>query len=231
MNKNILVVDDDPQMRELLDQALSKEGYSIFLSGDGAEMKRVLEGQPIDLVLLDLVLPDADGLHLARYLRDHTDLGIIMLTGKGDPVDFVVGLEMGADDYVAKPFRMRELIARIRSVLRRSEKRSGQNDAGDARIQFAGWQLDLVAQSLTSPAGLLVELTAAEFRLLATLAQKTGEIVSRADLHSAVHRRAPDASSRSVDVLVSRLREKLAAGGTDDLIKTVRGSGYLLDIR
>lgn len=231
MNENILVVDDDPQMRELLDRALSKEGYSVFLSGNGAEMKRTLEDQPIDLVLLDLVLPDADGLHLARYLRDHMDLGIIMLTGKGDPVDFVVGLEMGADDYVAKPFRMRELIARIRSVLRRSEKKSGQNDASEAHIKFAGWQLDLIAQSLTSPAGPLVELTAAEFRLLATLGQKTGEIVSRADLHRAVHRRAPDASSRSVDVLVSRLREKLTAGGTDDLIKTVRGSGYLLDIR
>ena len=162
-------------------------------------------------------------------LRDNTDLGIVMLTGKGDPVDFVVGLEMGADDYVAKPFRMRELIARIRSVLRRLDKVGGAGKDQDALIEFAGWQLDLVAQSLRSPNGDPVELTAAEFRLLATLARQAGEIVSRNDLHSAVHRRAPDASSRSVDVLVSRLREKLAGEGTQDLIKTVRGSGYLLD--
>lgn len=154
-----------------------------------------------------------------------------MLTGKVDPVDFVVGLEMGADAYVTKPFRMRELAARFRSVLQRRDKRPRQNGAGEAHVQFAGWQLDLVAQSLTSTAGLLIELTGTEFRFIATLAQKAGEIVSRANLHSAVHRRAPDAASRSIDVLVSRLCEKLAAGGTDDLIKTVRVRGYLLDNR
>ena len=224
----ILVVDDDPRLCRLLSRYLTAEGFEVETAVDGREMEQSLAERRFDLVILDLNLPGGqDGLSLARDLRASSSVSIIMLTGKSDPVDKVVGLEIGADDYVTKPFERRELLARIRSVLRRSAAGSGSSE-DPLVIGFDGWSLDLTRQALTSPAGQRVELTAYEYQLLAHLVQRPGRVLTRDRILDLLANRDWTPYDRSIDVLIGKLRRKL---GDDprhpSIIKTVRGAGYV----
>ncbi len=226
----ILVVDDDPRICRLLSRYLTREGYEVETAVDGRQMEQSLADRAFDMVILDLNLPGGeDGLSLARRLRASSEVSIIMLTGKDDPVDKVVGLEIGADDYVTKPFERRELLARIRSVLRRSGARAGASGTEDPLvIGFDGWSLDLTRQELTSPLGQKVELTAYEYQLLSHLAQRPGRVLTRDQILDLLANRLWAPFDRSIDVLIGKLRRKL---GDDprhpSIIKTVRGAGYV----
>lgn len=224
----ILIVDDDPDMRLVLREHLEPEGFEVLDAGNGAEMRALIEREQVDLVILDLQLPDEDGLNLAKVLREKTDAGIVMLTGKGTSVDMVVGLEVGADDYVAKPFKSRELLARIRSVLRRTkEVRSAKPGTGGGVAHFDGWRFESAFQRLTDPAGNDTVLTAGESRLLQTLIDNAGETVAREALHREALGYDMQSNSRNIDVLVGRLRRKLETDDSkENLIKSIRGIGY-----
>lgn len=228
----ILVVDDDPLICRLLIRFLSGEGYHVESVSDGPSMWRRLKICPFNLIVLDLRLPDGeDGLSLARKLRQESDVALIMLTGMTDNVDKVVGLELGADDYVTKPFEPRELLARIRSVLRRSASSRTNTAMPDGKLEeigFSGWTLDLYRRRLTSPAGEPVTLTTLEFNLLAMFVRRLGRPLSRDQIAELILNRQWGPDDRSIDVLVGKLRRKL----DDDphaprLIKTVRGTGYV----
>ena len=225
--RSILVVDDDPRVCRLLSRYLAREGFEVETAVDGRQMTQTLRERHFDLVILDLNLPgEDDGLSLARRLRANSAVSIIMLTGKSDPVDKVVGLEIGADDYVTKPFERRELLARIRSVLRRSGGAGGQGDP--LVVGFDGWRLDLVRQDLTSPLGRRVELTAYEYQLLSHLAQRPGRVLTRDQILDGLSSRVWAPFDRSVDVLVGKLRRKLGDDPRQpSIIKTVRGAGYV----
>jgi len=241
---HILVVDDDPQIRSMIERYLTKEGFSVILAENGAAMDAALEEHPIDLVLLDLVLPDEDGLILARRIRDKSEIGLIILTGKGEMIDRVVGLEMGADDYVSKPFHLRELLARIKSVLRRSAARMGTPAAPAAsapeatpapaekiRARFAGWSFDFVKLELTSPAGETVPLTTGETNLLVAFIKHPNRVLDRDRLLDLVANRDWSPFDRSVDTQVVRLRRKVEENpSAPALIKTVRGAGYIFAV-
>src|SRR6266404_7405919 len=176
---HILVVDDQKDICDVVQDYLSGEGYRVSAANDGAAMRRVMGQQAIDLVILDLMLPGEDGLTLARTLRDESNVGIIILTGRGETVDRIIGLEMGADDYLPKPFHLRELLARVKSVLRRVHTRTGDISAPvRARVRFAGWSLDLSSRELLSPAGDEVRLTTGEFDLLTALVQNPNQVLS-----------------------------------------------------
>jgi two-component system, OmpR family, response regulator len=203
MTQRILVVDDDPGLRELLDGYLRDSGYEVQTVADGVAMQEQLARGPFDLVVLDLMLPGEDGLTLCRRLRSQGSLPILMLTARGDEFERVLGLEMGADDYLAKPFSPRELLARIRSILRRSGDRGA--DAA-ARIVFGGWALDLGAHHLVDPEGVVVVLSTGEFRLLRALAENLNRVLTRDQLIDAIAGREANRLERTVDVLVSRLR-------------------------
>lgn len=224
----ILIVDDDPDMRLVLREHLEPEGFEVLDAGNGAEMRALIEREEVDLVILDLQLPDEDGLNLAKVLREKTDAGIVMLTGKGTSVDMVVGLEVGADDYVAKPFKARELLARIRSVLRRTkEVRSAKPGTGGGIARFDGWRFESAFQRLTDPEGNDTVLTAGESRLLQTLIDNAGQTVSRETLHREALGYDMQSNSRNIDVLVGRLRRKLESDDArENLIKSIRGIGY-----
>ena len=224
----ILIVDDDPDMRLVLREHLEPERFEVLDAGNGAEMRVLIEQEEVDLVILDVQLPDEDGLNLAKVLREKTDAGIIMLSGKGTSVDMVVGLEVGADDYVAKPFKARELLARIRSVLRRTKQaRGARPGTGGTVVRFDGWRFDSAFQRLTDPQGKYSVLTAGESRLLQPLIDNLGQPVARKTLHREALGYDMQSSSRNIDVLVGRLRRKLDSGdGKENLIKSVRGIGY-----
>lgn len=224
----ILIVDDDPDMRLVLREHLEPEGFEVIDAANGAEMRGIIGQEEIDLVILDLQLPDEDGLNLAKVLREKTDAGIVMLTGKGTTVDMVVGLEVGADDYIAKPFKSRELLARIRSVLRRTKQaRSVKPGTGGSVVHFQGWRFESAFQRLTDPQGKDTVLTAGESRLLQTLIDNVGGTVARDTLHREALGYDMQASSRNIDVLVGRLRRKLDSDESkENLIKSIRGIGY-----
>lgn len=236
---HLLIVDDDREIRELLSRFLRKHGFRISVAADGREMQRLLRDAAIDLVVLDLMLPGEDGLVLCRRLRAVSGLPVIMLTAMGEEVDRIVGLEMGADDYVAKPFSPRELLARIRAVLRRSAgpSRPPAATAADAAAsagqparvaRFAGFRLDLDSRELLSPDGVLVPLSSGEFALLAAFAGHPQRVLSREQLLDLARGRDAQPFDRSIDVQVSRLRRKIEPDPREPaLIKTVRGGGYL----
>jgi two-component system, OmpR family, response regulator len=231
-NQRILVVDDDAQICRLLTRILAAEGYATETVASGQAMWRTLLTRTFDLIILDLRLPGGeDGLTLARRLRTESDVPLMMLTGRSEQVDKVVGLEIGADDYVTKPFDRRELVARIRSILRRSQSRNATANGSDcfkSIIRFAGWALDLGRRQLTAPGGDKIELTAFEFQLLSVLAQKPGRLLSRDQILDLVASRHWTPSDRSIDVHVGKLRRKLRDDPTTPrLIKTVRGIGYM----
>ena len=231
MNERLLVVDDDPELTELLCDYLGNNGYQVETACDGAEMLRKLpECQP-DLLILDVMLPGEDGLTLCRNLRARSRLPILMLTARGDDMDRIIGLEMGADDYLAKPFHPRELLARIKSILRRSQDH-GSQDAPPRALRFAGWTLDLAARNLVGADGVVIALSSGEFRLLHLLSETPNSVFSRDQLMDALAGREAGPFDRTIDVMISRLRRRLNDDARDpSLIKTVRSEGYMLAAR
>ncbi len=230
---HILVVDDDKEIRNLLSKFLTKNGLRVSLAGDGREMRRVLAEAKIDLIVLDVMLPGESGLTLCGQLRATTSTPILMLTAVGEETDRIIGLEMGADDYMPKPFNPRELLARIRAILRRTEDRAAVAVAAEAESDpvfgFDGWTLHPARRQLLDPSGRPVELTGGEFDLLVTLVERPQRVLSRDRLLDLTKGRAASLFDRSIDVQIGRLRRKLenAAPGAGGLIATVRGGGYM----
>jgi len=222
----ILLVEDDPEIRALLADFLGREGFAVATAAGGAEMDRRLARGAADLVVLDVMLPGEDGLSICRRLRTRGDMPILMLTAKGDDVDRIVGLEVGADDYLGKPFNPRELLARIRAVLRRTAARAR---VARRRKAFAGLTVDLDARAVETSAGERVVLTTAEFDLLACFLERPKRVLSRDQLLDWTRGRGAGPFDRTIDVSVSRLRSKLAPSvrNVTDLISTVRNVGYL----
>jgi two-component system OmpR family response regulator len=229
MAQHLLIVDDDKEICALLSRFLTQHGYRISVVHDGRAMMQTLESARISLVVLDLMLPGENGLSLCRRLRAASTTPIIMLTAAGEETDRIVGLEMGADDYLAKPFNPRELLARVRAVMRRTGAPLAGPLTGRGRVlQFAGWRLDVACRQLFSPTDALVPLRAAEFDLLLALAERPQRVLSRDQLLDLARGRAATSFDRSVDVQISRLRRKLKVHAEDpELIKTVRSGGYV----
>ncbi|WP_434131454.1 response regulator [Methylocaldum sp. GT1BB] len=228
--EHILVVDDDREIRVLVGDYLKQHGYRVSLAADGRQMREILESSGIDLIVLDLMLPGQDGLSLCRDLRARSDLPVLMLTARGEPIDRVLGLEMGADDYLAKPFEPRELLARIRNILRRARSLPNRGVSDSAhRWRFAGWTLDGQTRQLTSPQGVVVALSGAEYRLLEVFLTHPNRVLTRDQLMELIRGREADPFDRSIDLRVSRLRQKLGDNArAPNLIKTQRNEGYVL---
>ncbi|OOZ35785.1 response regulator [Solemya velesiana gill symbiont] len=231
--QHLLVVDDDREIRELLQAYLEQNGYRVSTVGDGKGMWSALEASRVDLIVLDLMLPGTDGLELCRTLRVKSQVPVIMLTARGDEMDRILGLEMGADDYLPKPFNPRELLARIKVVLRRFNSvapREEEEETGSS-LFFAGWKLDTVGRHLEK-AGVVSALSGAEYRLLKVFLDHPNRILTRDQLLDLTQGREADPFDRSIDVLVSRLRKRLDDGPKEPtIIKTVRGEGYVLSAR
>ncbi|HTJ59028.1 MAG TPA: response regulator [Devosiaceae bacterium] len=227
--EHILVVDDDQRIRQMLVRYFEDEGYKINAVGGGAEMRDRLASDRVDLILLDVVLPGGqDGYSLARELRARSDVPIIMLTGKDDVTDRVVGLEIGADDYIAKPFHLREVLARVRSVLRRRQLPAPAPAESENIYRFEGWCLDVGRRELTSDEGAEVELTTGEFDMLAVLVRHPGRVMTREMLMELTRGRSWDAFDRTIDAQIARLRRKIESSPAEPrLIKSVRGVGYV----
>jgi DNA-binding response OmpR family regulator len=231
---HILVVDDEARIRTMLRRYMAAEGFAVSEAADGTSARSILAREPIELVLLDLMLPGEDGLSLARHIREHSKIPVIMLTGKGDVIDRVAGLEAGADDYIAKPFHLREVLARVRTVLRRVRPpmapipvASDDPRPGEV-LAFQGWRLDLSRRELSGPSGDAVQLTASEFDLLSAFARNPNRVLSRDQLMEMVKGREWAAFDRAIDTQIVRLRRKIETDpGAPTLIKTVRGAGYI----
>ena len=227
---HVLLVEDDGGMRMLVTRALRESGYRVTGCRCGAEMWSLLPG--VDLVLLDVMLPGASGLDLLKALRAKSAVPVIMLSARNEEADRVLGLELGADDYVAKPFGRPELLARIRAVLRRASIAPSPAAARSEVLTFAGWRLDLRSRALLDPEGAGVDLSGAEYDLLLVLLEHPGRVLGREQILELSRARLASSSDRSVYTLVSRLRRKLEPPeGTPMVIKTVRGSGYMLAAR
>jgi two-component system OmpR family response regulator len=226
---HVLIVDDDLEIRDLVTKIMVADGYRVSQAPDARSAQRQLEGQRVDLMVLDLMLPGKDGLTFCRELRgEGVATPIIMLTAKGDDFDRVLGLEMGADDYLPKPFHGRELLARIKAVLRRSEGPKASSDGTPRFISFAGWRLDTGKRELISADEVVVLLSSAEYELLIAFLTWPQVVLSREKLLAATHGRSAVISDRSIDIQVSRLRRKLGDDPrTPRIIKTVWGDGYL----
>lgn len=224
---HILIVDDHREIRDLVSRALVKEGFRVSAAADGRAMRKVMADSRIDLILLDLMLPGEDGLSLCRGLRAESDIPIIMLTAKGEEIDRVVGLEMGADDYLPKPFGSRELIARIRAVLRRGQRNDQPKADAPSHFQFDRWRLDTAARELVRDDGVAVPLSTGEFDLLLAFVERPQRVLSRDQLLDLARGRAASTFDRSIDTQVSRLRKKIERDPADPkIIKTVWGGGY-----
>jgi len=228
----ILIVDDDAEIRSLLGEYLRKNGYETAVAAEGRAMWAALARGKVDLIVLDLMLPGEDGLTLCRKLRAESDTPVIMLTARGEETDRIVGLEMGADDYLAKPFSPRELLARIKSVLRRTRSLPRNLRADDARaIAFAGWRMDAVARHLVSADGVVTSLSGSEYQLLRIFLSHASHVLTRDQLMLLSKGREADPLDRSIDIQVSRLRQRLGDDSADpQIIKTVRGEGYVLAV-
>ncbi|MDO9313773.1 MAG: response regulator transcription factor [Burkholderiaceae bacterium] len=230
---HIAIVDDEPDITQLLAGYLSRQGFRVSELASGHALTALLATDPPDLVLLDLGLPGEDGFAIARTLREHWHCGLIILTGRGDAVDKVVGLEIGADDYVTKPFDLRELLARIKAVLRRltpvAARAVEAPPVGRERLCFEQWELDVASRQLTGPEAQPVALTAGEFDLLCVLARHAGRVLSRDFLLEQTRGREAAPFDRTIDVQIGRLRRKLDDDPDDPrIIKAVRGAGYML---
>jgi two-component system, OmpR family, response regulator len=226
----ILVVDDEAEVRAVLRAGLEAEGFAVIEAGNGADAEAQISAHPVHLITLDLKLGGEDGLRLARDFRAKRNTPIIMITGKGDAIDRVVGLELGADDYIAKPFLMREVIARVRAVLRRYLPASEVAEArgGGARYGFEGWTMDVGRREVRDPEGKACELTTGEFNLLSILVQRPGRVLSRDELMDLLKGHDWTPLDRSIDGLVARLRKKIEPEReVPQLVKTVRGVGYV----
>lgn len=229
----ILIVDDDERLRRVLGRYLHREGYHVVEAASGEEMRACIGADRPDLIILDLMLPDEDGLTLARELRARSDIAIVMLTGKTDMVDKVVGLELGADDYMTKPFDERELLARVRTVLRRTAAAHETTQPAHATAaRFEGWTLDLIAHELVDPHGRLVHLTSNQFQVLVCLVTRANRVLSRGEILELVSGRDWTPMDRSIDVLIGKLRRKVEPDARfPTLIKTIRGVGYKFTAR
>lgn len=227
---HLLIVDDDREIRELLTRFLERNHYRVTAARDGREARRAWTAGHYQLVVLDLMLPGESGLDVARWLRTQDDVPIIMLTAMGDETDRIIGLEFGADDYVAKPFNPRELLARIRAVLRRTGEAQEKRAASDTRfMKFGGWILEPSRRRLVNPEGTEVPLTGGEYDLLVALLERANRVLTRDMLLELLRGRQAGPFDRAIDVAVSRLRRKLEDDGRNaQLIKTVRGGGYVL---
>ncbi len=228
---HLLVVDDDREIRSLLSQFLTRHGFRVTGAKDGVEMMRTLDSARVDLIVLDLMMPGEDGLSLCRRLRaapETAQTPVIMLTAMGEETDRIVGLEMGADDYLAKPFSPRELLARVKAVLRRASGPPVAGGAAGKTLGFEGWTLDLAKRELRSPDGVLVQLSAGEYDLLVAFVEHPQRVLTRDQLLDLARGRSAVPFDRSIDVQVSRLRRKIEPDPADPaMIKTVRGGGYL----
>ncbi|WP_374373231.1 response regulator [Dongia sp.] len=226
---HILIVDDDRQIRQRLAKFLREHGLSVSEAGNGREMQALLQRGQIDLVVLDVMMPGDDGLTLCRQLRAETPMPIILLTALSGDTDRIVGLELGADDYVTKPFNPRELLARIRALIRRAglQANAGTTAVRSAIYHFAGWSLDVNRRALTSPDKILVVLTSSEFDLLVVFAENAQRALNREQLLEHLHGRVTNQFDRSIDVHISRLRRKIEPDPQNPtLIKTIRHEGY-----
>lgn len=232
---HILAVDDDEPIRELLTSYLTSEGYRVTAAADAAGARRVIAADPIDLMVLDLRLPDDDGLNLVRELRKESKLPVIILSSKDQDVDRIIGLELGADDYLTKPFNPRELLARIKAVLRRAVAEAPAPRSVDelrAVVQFANWELDMTAQRLRSADGRDVDLTKAEYGLLAAFVKRPQRVLTRDQLLDLTRADGAEVFDRSIDVLILRLRRKIETNPKEPrIIKTERGAGYVFDAK
>lgn len=230
---HLLIVDDDREIRALLGDYLERNGYRITAVADGRGMRSALASGGMDLIILDLMLPGEDGLSLCRNLRAHSSVPVIMLTARGEETDRIVGLEMGADDYLAKPFNPRELLARVKSVLRRARTLPGDGAAARAaRYRFADWVLDTGTRQLSSPQGMVVALSSGEYRLLEVLVRHPNRVLTRDQLLDYTRGREAGPFDRSIDVQIGRLRRRLHDSGQEpQIIRTVRGEGYVLAAR
>lgn len=228
--EHLLIVDDDADIRQLLGDYLRENGYRVTAAADGKGMRTALAAGMPDLIVLDVMLPGEDGISLCRAVRAKSEVPIIMLTARGDDTDRIVGLEVGADDYVPKPFNPRELLARVKSVLRRANSLPPNLRREEARwFKFAGWSLDTMTRNLTAPDGLVVPLSSTEFKLLRVLLDHPGRVLTRDQLIELMLSRDAGPFDRALDVQVSRLRQRLRDDAKDPaVIKTVRGQGYVL---
>lgn len=226
---HILVVDDDTEIRNLLHEYLQKQGYRVTTAADGKSLRAAVAVSRPDLIILDLMLPGEDGLTLCRDLRAKSEIPIVMLTARGDETDRIVGLELGADDYVAKPFSPRELLARIKSVLRRARALPENLKTEETGVfRFAGWTLDAATRNLTSPQGVVVALSGTDFRLLKIFVDHPNRVLTRDQLIDLMLSRDAGPYDRAIDVQVSRLRQRLGEDAKEPaIIKTVRGQGYV----
>lgn len=225
---HILVVDDHGEIRDLLKRFLEQHGFRVSVARDGREMKRLLEEREMDLIVLDLMMPGEDGLTLCRELRVKSSIPVIMLTAMGEETDRIIGLEMGADDYLAKPFNPRELLARIKAVMRRTHAEPERPTELPAELRFDRWRLDLNRRELVDEAGVAHSLSTAEFDLLKVFIERPQRVLSRDQLLDLARGREAQAFDRAIDTLVSRLRRKLERDPKNpELIKTIWGGGYL----
>jgi two-component system OmpR family response regulator len=226
-----LVVDDDREIRDLVSRLLQKHGYKVESARDAQAMEAILAVTRIDLVILDIMLPGKSGLDICRELRARSPLPILMLTAVGEETDRIVGLEMGADDYLAKPFNPRELLARIRAILRRvgtAASAAGPRAPATKKLRFAGWQLDLGRRRLEAPDGVIVDLTTGEYELLMAFAERPQRVLTRNQLLDLARGRDATPFDRSIDVQVSRIRRKIEVDPRSPaMIITVRGDGYM----
>lgn len=227
----ILIVDDEPEIRALLRAGFEAEEFRVLEAGNSAEAEAQLASQPVALMTLDLKLGGEDGLALARDLRARRNTPIVMISGKGDAIDRIVGLELGADDYITKPFVMREVVARVRAVLRRyfnAEADASVSPPEGRRFAFDGWVLDVTRREVLNPAGTACPLTTAEFNLLLVLVERPGRVLSRDELMDLLKGQDWTPLDRSIDGLVARLRKKIEPESErPQLVKTVRGVGYV----
>ncbi len=227
----VLIVDDDLEIRNLLSDYLKKEGFRTITASDGKEMWAVLDKSKIDLIVLDLMLPGDDGLVLCRNLRSKSTIPVIMLTARGEETERIIGLEMGADDYLAKPFNSRELLARIKSILRRTRTLSSSTIQQTSRyFLFGDWRLDTVNRHLISPENIVVPISGGEYQLLYIFLTHPNRVLSRDQLLDLSHGREMQPFDRSIDVMVSRLRRSLHDTKNSKIIQTVRNEGYIFAV-
>lgn len=227
-SEHILVVEDDPEIGALIERHLTSNGWKVSLAKDASEMDRMLSGARIDLMVLDLMLPGEDGLSICRRVRATSTLPIIIVSAKADDFDRVVGLEVGADDYLPKPFNPRELTARIRAMFRRVDMGANTPAVTGRKLSFEGWTMDCTLRQLANPAGSIISLTPAEFDLLQVLCERHGRVLGRDQLTDLTHgSNGPASGGRNIDILISRVRSKMEAGGASyQFIRTVRSGGY-----
>jgi len=229
---HLVVVDDEPDIREMLQEYLETQGFQVTVADGGVALRAIVADQDVDLVVLDITMPGEDGLSLARFLRENHNVGIIMLTGAGDLVDRIIGLEVGADDYLAKPVDLRELLARVKAVLRRAaggnQTKTESAEKPRDTIQFGKCTLDLAAHRLVDESGDEVPVTAMEFDLMQAFAERPNRVLSRDQLLELAHNRGWEPFDRSIDIRIARLRRKIEENPAEPkILKTVRGAGYI----